>query len=241
VILTNSFGGNHFRLKLHEVADRALELNRAAAQLARLEADEAPQPVVVAGSMGPTGELLEPMGRMTFEQAKMAYAEQAEGLASGGVDVLWIETISDLNEVKAAIEGARETTDLPITATMTFDAHGRTMMGVAPAQVLATLREYEMVAMGANCGNGPAEVEKAIGEMHAEDAQVTLIAKANAGVPEWKDGELVYAGTPAIMAEYATRVRDLGAKLIGACCGSTPEHIHAMAATLDLSHESGSI
>ena len=131
VILTNSFGGTRFRLEMHNLQDRALELNRAAAQVARAEADTAPQPVVVAGSMGPTGQLFEPMGTMTFEEAKLAFAEQARGLAEGGVDVFWVETMSDLNEVKAAVEGVRSVSDLPIVTTMSFDTHGRTKIGRA--------------------------------------------------------------------------------------------------------------
>ncbi|MFQ5575529.1 MAG: betaine--homocysteine S-methyltransferase [Anaerolineae bacterium] len=228
LLLTNSFGGTRFRLGLHHMQDRAPELNRAAAALARAEADAAPQPVLVAGSMGPTGELLEPLGTMTFEQAKDAFAEQAAALAKGGVDLLWIETMSDLNEVKAAIEGARAACDLPITATMTFDTNGRTMMGVTPVLALQTLRQYNLAAIGANCGNGPAEIEAVIQAMRAADSGITLIAKSNAGLPKWVNGELTYDGTPEVMADYACRARVLGADVIGACCGSTPAHIRAM-------------
>lgn len=234
IILTNTFGGNRFRLKLHNLQDRVTELNKTAGTLARQEAQAAPHPVLVAGSMGPTGELLEPMGTMTFEQAKEAFAEQAAALADGGVDLLWIETMSDLNEVKAAIEGARSVSNLPIAATMTFDTHGHTMMGVKPAQAVEFLRKYDLVALGANCGNGPAEIEGVIAAMHAIAPEVPLIAKSNAGVPKWVNNELVYDGTPQVMAGYARQARHLGAKLIGACCGSTPAHISAMADSLDV-------
>jgi methionine synthase I (cobalamin-dependent) len=234
VILTNSFGGTHFRLKLHNFQDRVVEFNRAAAQNARAEADAAGHPVIVAGSMGPTGELLEPMGTMTFEEAKVAYAEQAGALAEGGVDVLWIETMSDLNEVKAAIEGAQSVSDLPLVATMTFDTHGHTMMGVKPEQAVEFLKAYDLTAIGANCGNGPGEIEAVVTAMRTVAPDVPLIAKANAGIPHWEGSELKYDGTPEVMANYAARVRDLGANLIGGCCGNTPAHIQAMAEALQI-------
>ncbi len=232
LILTNSFGGTRFRLKLHNLQDRVTELNHAAAQLARVEADAAARPVVVAGSMGPTGEMLEPLGEMTFDEAKAAFAQQAAALAEGGVDLLWIETMSALDEVQAAVEGARSVCNLPIAATMTFDTNGRTMMGVTPVQALEILRGFNLVALGGNCGNGPAEIEGVISAMHQADPEVTLIAKANAGLPRWMGDDLIYDGTPAVMADYAVRVRDLGAKLIGSCCGSTPGHIKSMAQAL---------
>jgi methionine synthase I (cobalamin-dependent) len=234
VILTNSFGGNRYRLKLHNLQERVTDLNKAAAQIARQEAQAADHPVLVAGSMGPTGELLEPMGTMTFDQAKAAFAEQAAALADGGVDLLWIETMSDLNEVKAAIEGARSVCDLPLAASMTFDTHGHTMMGVKPSQAVEALSKYDLVALGANCGNGPAEIEGVIAAMHDLAPETLLIAKSNAGIPKWVDNQLVYDGTPEVMATYARQARRLGARLIGACCGSTPDHIRAMADSLDI-------
>ena len=232
IILTNSFGGNRLRLKLHGLQDRVAELNRAAAELARAEADAAPHPVAVVGSMGPTGELLEPYGTLSFEEARDAFAEQAAALVEGGIDVFWIETMSDLNEVRAAVEGARSVADLPVVTTMTFDTRGHTMMGVSPVQALEALRELQPLALGANCGNGPAEIEGVIEAMHAADPNVVLVAKSNAGIPEWVNGELTYSGTPEVMARYALRVRELGARIIGACCGSTPEHVRAMAEAL---------
>ncbi len=233
IILTNSFGGNRFRLGLHGLQDRVAELNRAAAELARVEADAAPHPVVVAGSMGPSGELLEPLGTLTFEEARDGFAEQAAALTEGGVDVLWIETMSDLQEVRAAVEGARSASDLPVVTTMTFDTRGHTMMGVSPVQALEALRELQVLALGANCGTGPDEIEPVIEAMHAADPNVVLVAKPNAGIPELVKGELVYSGTPEVMARYAVRVRGLGARIIGACCGSTPEHLRAMAEALE--------
>lgn len=233
LILTNSFGGTRFRMQLHDLQERVVELNKAAAQIARAEADAAPHTVVVAGSMGPSGQLMEPMGTLTYEGAKAAFAEQAAALAAGGADVLWIETMSDLQEVKAAIEGARSVSDLPVVATMTFDTHGRTMMGVKPEQALEFLQGFELSAIGGNCGNGPEEIEAVITAMQAGAPEVPLIAKANAGLPYWEGGELKYDGTPEVMGNYARRVHDLGAKLIGGCCGNTPEHIKSMSAALN--------
>jgi 5-methyltetrahydrofolate--homocysteine methyltransferase len=229
VILTNSFGGTRYRLKLHEMQDRVVELNRAAARNARAAADAAGHPVLVAGSMGPTGELLVPMGNMTYEQCRAAFAEQAQGLIEGGVDVLWVETMSDLNEVKAAVEGARAVSaDIPICATMSYDTRGRTMMGVTGAVMAQELAGLGLTAIGANCGNNLPETEAALAEMHAAMPDLILIAKANAGMPRFEGEKLVYDGTPEVMAAYADRVHQHGVALIGGCCGSGPEHIRMM-------------
>ena len=232
IILTNSFGGTRYRLKLHNLQDRIYELNRAAAQNARAEADAAGRPVLVAGSMGPTGELLAPMGSMTFDDARAAFAEQARGLAAGGADLLWVETMSDLEEARAAVEGARAVSDLPIAATMSFDTNGRTMMGVTPAQAVQTMKAWGLVAVGANCGNGIEEIEGVIHAMHREAPEVRLIAKANAGMPQWRHNELLYDATPPVMGRYARRVHALGACFIGGCCGNGPDHIVAIAEAL---------
>jgi 5-methyltetrahydrofolate--homocysteine methyltransferase len=232
IILTNSFGGSRYRLRLHNLQDRALELNRAAARNARAEADAAPRPVLVAGSVGPTGELLAPMGGMEFEEAKAAFAEQARGLAAGGVDLFWIETMSDLEEVRAAVEGIRSVSDLPVCATMSFDTNGRTMMGVTPAQAVRAMSEWGLAAVGGNCGNGIYEIEGVIAAMHREAPDARLIAKANAGIPQWRNDELIYDATPTVMGQYARRVRGLGASFIGGCCGNGPTHIAAIAEAL---------
>lgn len=234
LILTNSFGGTRFRLQRHNLQDRVTELNQAAAHNARVVADAAPHRVLVGGSMGPTGELLQPMGTMRYPEAVAAFAEQAAALAAGGVDLLWVETMSDLNEVKAAVEGARSVCDLPITATLTFDTRGRTMMGVTPAQAVAELGPLGLAALGANCGNGPAEIEEVVAALHAADPGLTIIAKSNAGIPILGQEGLIYNGTPQVMAAYAQRVRAAGARLIGGCCGNTPDHIAAMASALQI-------
>ncbi len=233
IILTNSFGGNRLRLELHGISGRVGELNRAAAHLARAEADAAPGPVLVAGSMGPTGQMLAPMGTLLYDEAVAAFAEQAEALVEGGVDVLWIETMSDLEEVRAAVEGCRLAAPaVPVVSTMTFDTRGRTMMGVTPERAAHEIGALGVVALGANCGKGPDELEAAIARMSNAAPIVPLIAKANAGAPRLEGDRAVYDATPEDMAHYARRVHDLGARIIGACCGSTPEHIRAIAQTL---------
>ncbi|KAA3645492.1 MAG: methionine synthase [Chloroflexi bacterium] len=232
IVLTNSFSGNRLQLRARDLEERTHELNKAAAKVLRAEIDASGKDVLAAGSMGPSGELLEPFGELTIDQAKETFAEQAAALTEGGVDLLWIETFSDLNEIKAAIEGVQSASDLPIIATMTFDTHGHTMMGIKPEQMVAELKEYGLVAMGGNCGNGPDEIIAVVKAMHAADPDLTIVAKSNAGLPHIVDNKVVYDGTPEIMAEYAKEVQAAGAHFIGACCGSTPDHIHAMSTSL---------
>ncbi|HDN05115.1 MAG TPA: betaine--homocysteine S-methyltransferase [Chloroflexi bacterium] len=232
VILTNTFGGSSVRLKNHGLAERVHELNEAGAKNARAEADSVEQNVVVAGSIGPTGQLLKPLGTLTKEAARQSFAAQAAGLAAGGVDMFWIETMSDLEEVKAAVIGIRSVSDLPIAATMSFDSHGRTMMGVSPEQAAKVLHLEEIQLMGANCGTGSDELIEAIQAIQSTKPELPVIAKANAGIPEIVGTEVVYNGSPEVMAAYAVTVWNAGARLIGGCCGSTPEHIKAMAKAL---------
>lgn len=230
VILTNSFGGTPFRLKLHKLDTQVFEINRAAAELARAEAGDER---AVAGSIGPSGELFEPMGALTYDAAVAGFAAQAEGLAAGGVDAFWIETMSDLQEVRAAVEGCKQAApDIPIVATMTFDTRGFTMMGVSPTDAVSELSALGVAAIGGNCGNGPDEIEAVIYAMRQANPDIALVAKSNAGMPEIVEDRAVYNGTPEIMGEYARRVRAFGATVIGACCGSTPAHIAAIADSL---------
>lgn len=233
IILTNTFGGSQPRLARHGLGERTVELNRAAAQLARQAADAVDHPVVVGGSIGPAGELLEPLGTLSYDDAKAGFAAQAKGLIEGGVDVLWVETMSDLNEVNAAVEGIREVdADFPIVATMTFDTNGRTIMGVKPEQAQQELADLGAIAFGGNCGNGPEEIVDVISKMHGQNPDTVLIAKANAGLPEVVDGKATYNATPDDMAAYAKKVQAEGARIIGACCGSKPAHIQAIAEAL---------
>ena len=233
VITTNSFGGNRFRLALHGFEGRVRELNMAAARLAREVADASPHVVLIAGSMGPTGDILAPLGTREPSDAQAAYAEQAAALAEGGVDFLLIETMSALDEVQAAIQGIRSSTDLPVAVTMTFDTRFRTMMGVRPVQAAEVLAGLGIRAFGANCGNGPDEIVRVMSEIAAaRPSGMYLIAQSNAGLPKYQDKKIRYDGTPQVMAEYATKMKEMGINYIGGCCGSTPEHIAAMGAAL---------
>jgi 5-methyltetrahydrofolate--homocysteine methyltransferase len=229
-ISTNTFGGTRNRLKLDELQDRAAELNEAGARLAR----EAAGDRLVAGSVGPTGELMEPLGTLTPDGARASFAEQARALKAGGVDFALIETMSALEEVQAAIDGVREA-GLPAVVTMSFDTNFRTMMGVKPAVAVATIAGWGVSVIGANCGNGPAEIERVMTEMaQALPAGVALMAKSNAGMPRWHEGHITYDGTPEVMADYARRMAGLGVRVIGGCCGSTPSHIAGMREAIDV-------
>jgi len=235
IILTNSFGGTRHRLKLHGAQDRVREINLATARLAREEAEKLDRPVVVAGSMGPTGELFEPLGPLTIADGKAAFAEQAAALAEGGVDVLWIETISAVDELKAAVAGAG-TTGLPVCCTLSFDTNGRTMMGVMPGQLAQLAHELQPqpLAYGGNCGVGASELVVALTNMaKAARPDDVLIAKSNCGIPEWHGDRIEYNGTPELMADYARIALDCGARIVGGCCGTTPEHIARMRAALE--------
>lgn len=232
IVLTNSFGGTCFRLKLHKLDDRVVELSSAAASIARGVADQLDRPAYVAGSMGPSGELLVPMGEMTEDACRAAFAEQAKGLAEGGADLLWIETMSDLTEVTCAVQGAQQACDLPIAVTLSFDTAGRTMMGVTGTAAAEQLVPLGIAALGVNCGNNLADSEAAVEEIRAADSSIAIIAKANAGIPIWKGASLEYSGTPEVMAAHAARVRDKGASIIGACCGSGPDHIEMISKVL---------
>ncbi len=233
VVLTNSFGGNRHRLKLHSLESRSHELNAAAAAAARSVADQAVRPVVVAGSMGPTGELMEPLGELTEREATEAFAEQAAGLTHGGADVLWLETMSALSEIEAGIRGARSASDLPIVATLSFDTAGRTMMGVTGEEAGSRLVELGVAGIGANCGNNLADTEAALAAIRSTCGNVPMISKANAGIPAWKGDNLEYDATPEILSAHAHRLRQAGVSAIGACCGSTPDHIAHIRGVLD--------
>src|SRR5271163_266751 len=161
IILTNSFGGTRHRLKLHLAEDRVAELNETAARLARQEAERADRVVLVAGSMGPTGEILEPLGPLSLAAAREAFAEQASALARGGADLIWIETMSSVEETEAAVAGAR-TTGLPVVATLSFDTNGRTMMGITPFELAGLHRKHRLAACGSNCGVSPSELVASI-------------------------------------------------------------------------------
>ncbi|MGZ4482320.1 MAG: homocysteine S-methyltransferase family protein, partial [Gaiellales bacterium] len=228
LITTNTFGGTRVRLAMHGLDDRVVELNRAGAALAREAADESD--ALVLASVGPTGELIAPLGTLEPDQAEALFAEQIRGLAEGGADVILVETMSDPAELAAAVRAAQTTApELEIAATMTFDTHLHTMMGVGPEQALEQITSLGVGILGANCGNGPGEIEAVMAVMAANrPAGVVLLAQSNAGLPHAEGDSFVYDATPQVMAGYALRMRELGVDVIGACCGSTPAHVEAM-------------
>lgn len=233
IITTNTFGGTSARLKLHNLQDRVVELNRAGASLAREVADQ--YGAFVAGDIGPSGELIEPVGPLSMADAQAIFALQVQGLVEGGVDFLLIETMSHLNEVEAAVKACQQVAPhLPVVVTLSFDTNYHTMMGVSPRQAVETLAAWGVQVVGANCGNGPAEIETVMTQMAQYRPEgVYLMAQSNAGMPQYRAGKITYDGTPEIMADYAIKLRDLGVNVIGACCGSTPAHIAAIAAALE--------
>jgi len=239
ILLTNTFGGNRVRLSLHRLEARVAELNQTAAILLRSEVEAAGGGALVAGDIGPSGAIMAPLGTLDYPEAVDVFAEQASALVAGGADVIWIETMSDLTEIKAAIEGVRQVAPgIPLIATMTFDTRGRTMMGVTPEQAVEALAAWGADAIGGNCGNGPDEILPVIGEMRAVAPDVILVSKSNAGMPELVDMRAVYRASPQTMATAAAEMRAAGARIVGACCGSTPDHLRAMQSALVASQAS---
>ena len=229
IILTNTFGGSRVRLERDGLAQKTVQINKAGAALAR-QCVGAGQ--FVFGDIGPTGLLLEPLGPLSYADAVSTFAEQAGALAAGGVDAILIETMSDLNEAKAALEGARQASDLPVLVTMSFDTRGRTMMGVRPSAAVRELWALGAAAVGANCGRSLSETLTAIQEMHQTEPKALLMAKPNAGLPQIENELLVYDVSPEVMAEWSHMFVEQGVKIFGGCCGSTPAHIRAIAAAL---------
>lgn len=229
IILTNTFGGSRIKLEKRGLGERVRELNRAAASLARQAAG---QLAYVAGDIGPCGEMMLPLGKLTAEKAQAAFAEQATALAEGGVDAIWIETMTDLTEARAAILAARQVTSLPVLCSLSFGARARTIMGVTPAKAAQELWPFGLAAIGANCGEGLDVVEEALRQMHAAVPDAPLIAKSNAGLPKWEEGRTTYDVGPADFAQKAAHFVTLGARIVGSCCGSDPTFIAAIAQAL---------
>jgi methionine synthase I (cobalamin-dependent) len=234
IILTNTFGCTSYRLKLHNHQHRVRELASAAARIAREVADNCDRPVVVAGSVGPLGELFEPMGLLTEPDAIAAFAEQIEGLRDGGADVAWIETMFSAEEVRAAAQAAINV-GMPYTTTLSFDTAGRTMMGILPENVptLFSGLAVQPVAMGANCGVGASDILLSILAMSGAEPNNVYISKGNCGVPHFHGTEIVYSGTTEVMAAYASLAVNAGARIVGGCCGTSPAHLAAMRYSLD--------
>ena len=235
LFLTNSFGANASRLKLHDAAKRAHELSRVSAELAREVADTAGRKVIVAGSVGPTGEIMEPVGTLSHALAVEMFHETADGLKAGGADVGWLETISAPEEYRAAAEGFA-LAGLEWCGTMSFDTAGRTMMGLTSADMVKLvddLGENAPIAFGANCGTGASDLLRTVLGFAAQGAERPIIAKGNAGIPKYVDGHIHYDGTPELMADYAVMARACGAAIVGGCCGTMPEHLRHMREALD--------
>tara|TARA_B100001540_G_C15781165_1_gene631096 strand:+ start:33 stop:1073 length:1041 start_codon:yes stop_codon:yes gene_type:complete len=234
IILTNSFGGSSSRLKLHGNEGSVSKINQRAAEIAKKVANEYSKKylrkIIVAGSVGPTGDLFEPFGVLTMPEAEKIFFEQIISLKKGGVDLIWIETISSLQEVDAALTAA-EKAQIACAVTMSFDSSKKTMMGVSPRQFVEHVcnRKVKPVAIGANCGIGPSELVLSIYEMKQFlPKEILLIAKGNCGIPEYKDGEIYYKGNSDLMGKYGVLSRDIGADIIGGCCGTNANHISAI-------------
>jgi len=233
ILLTNTFGGNRLRLGLHRLESRVAELNQTATILLRSEVEAAGNQALVAGDIGPSGAIMAPIGTLDYDEAVDVFAEQAGALVDGGVDLIWIETMSDLTEIKAAIEGVRRVAPgIPLITTMTFDTRGRTMMGVTPEQAVEALAAWGSDAIGGNCGNGPDELLPVMSQMRAVAPDVLLVSKSNAGMPELVDMRAVYRASPETMALAAVEMQVAGGRIVGGCCGSTPNHLRAMRAAL---------
>ena len=234
LFLTNTFGGNASRLRLHDAHKRVRELNRVGAELGREVADKAGRPVVVAGSVGPTGEIMEPVGTLSHAVAVEMFHEQADGLKEGGADVAWLETISAPEEYRAAAE-AFALADMPWVGTMSFDTAGRTMMGVTSDSMVKLVEDLPNppLAFGANCGTGSSDLLRTVLGFAAQGTERPIVAKGNAGIPKYVDGHIHYDGTPELMGDYAAMARDSGARIVGGCCGTMPEHLRHMREALD--------
>ena len=233
LFLTNSFGGTSFRLKLHSLEKRVFELNKAAGLIAREVADQADRRVIVAGAMGPTGEMIEPHGLMTPKDAADAFKAQAEGLAEGGVDVLWLETMYAMEELEAAMEAVKDI-GLPVCATMSFDTSGKTMMGITPSNLAKRSKDLNLSGFGANCGIGAPDLLATINDISKNvDPGTVVISKANCGIPEFVDGSIIYSGTEELMSQYVQIAMNSGAKIIGGCCGTSFDHVRAMRKAMD--------
>jgi 5-methyltetrahydrofolate--homocysteine methyltransferase len=226
ILLTNTFGGSRINLDRGGKGGRTSDFNRAGADLARKAAGDR---AYVAGDIGPCGELMAPMGELTFERAVENFGEQAAALAAGGVDALWVETMMDLEEARAAVTGATQAASLPVFCTLSYGRGGRTMMGVSARQALDVLLPLGIVAFGANCGEGLEPVASVLAELHAADPDLPLIAKPNAGLPVTTAGRLAYDMEPGRFAERVSGYVRIGARVVGGCCGTNPDYIAAIA------------
>lgn len=229
IILTNTFGGNSIKLARFGLDESARAINLAAARLARQAAlDDA----YVAGDIGPTGELMAPMGPLTYNLAYESFCEQASALAEGGVDVIWVETMSDLDEARAAVSASKACSNLPVFCSLSYSRKARTIMGVSPKQAAAELWPLGLAAIGANCGEGLEMIPEVLRQIKEAVPESVLIVKPNAGLPRMIEGQTVYDVDSLEFASKMEAFVDLGAQIIGACCGSSPAYIAALSAKL---------
>lgn len=231
LVLTNTFGGNARRLALHGASRRVRELNRAAVEVAREATSDLG--TLVAGSVGPTGDLLEPLGSLTRAAAVEVFAEQMSALVESGADVLWIETLSSVEELDAAVEAAASF-DVPRVATLSFDTAGRTMMGVSGTQLAEwAVTDGRLDGVGANCGIGPGDAVAAVFDITSTAPETVAVAKPNCGMPLYQTDRLVYPIGPDGMEDFVDLAVRSGARIVGTCCGSTPVHIAAVRSAVD--------
>jgi 5-methyltetrahydrofolate--homocysteine methyltransferase len=229
IILTNTFGGSRIKLARAGLDARAAELNRAGALLAR---EAAAGRAFVAGDIGPCGEMMEPLGSLTYDSAVDAFAGQAQALAESGVDLLWVETMMDLEEARAAVAGAKRATDLPVFCSLSFGPAGRTIMGIGAAQALGSLRPLGLAAFGANCGEGLDVMDAVLDQLLPLAPGIPWIAKPNAGLPRMVEGKAVYDVGPEDFSRRIEALVKRGARIVGGCCGSNPEFVAAIARAL---------
>lgn len=228
LILSNTFGANRFKLSQHGLEKEMVEINLAGVALARRVVKESGKEVFVAGDVGPLGIRIAPFGRVQSSQAQEAFAEQISSLCTAGCDLIFIETVSDLHEMQAAITAAKQICHLPVVATMTFTRDDRTLLGETPAKVAKSLWEWGAQVIGVNCSGGPAQVLRILREMQARLPEGCYLAKPNAGWPERVGGRMRYPASTNYFSEYARAFKAAGARIIGGCCGTKPEHIAAM-------------
>lgn len=237
IIQTNTFGANRYKLAAHKLEDQVAKLNRAGVELARRVTLASFQDILVAGDVGPLGVRLAPYGRVQPEQARQAFGEQIAALAEAGVDLLILETFSDLNEILAALAAAKEVCDLPVVASMTFTRDDRTLLGDSPQHVAQALHAAGAAVLGVNCSGGPAQIWRILRQMRAVVPAARFSVMPNAGWPEQAGGRIMYPANPDYFGEYALAFCEAGACLVGGCCGTTPLHIAAMRAALDRAPE----
>ncbi len=238
IIETNTYGANRFKLASFDLADKVKRINMRGARLAREVREVSGQPVIVAGAVGPLGKTIQPVGLIPALEARDFFREQVEALLEGGVDLIILETFRDLEEMRQALIAVRDVCDLPVVAQMTFEEDGRTQLGSTPQEIVSALQQLGADVIGANCSTGPQRMSRVIADM-VSHATIPVSAQPNAGWPETVNNRVVYVSTPEYMANFARRMFDGGAKILGGCCGTTPAHIKALTDALRATKDEG--